>query len=168
MDGTINTRSDIAGVLIETGAEALTPAPAETITPAPTVATQPAAPVSGPGSSCGATESFQVTSVDLPVAEGCYQATPASYSTGSNFEAWSVSGTLDAGEVVVIGSVDDGTGEYVSQAFSVVCRSRVSLRYIAWSFIPHKTVNSPCALGDVSVVPGPNTRGFSCPHARLV
>ena len=128
-DGTVNLYSEIAGVLIETGALAPTPVPATLVpsvspTSAPVAvgsSTSPAtfAPVSRSGPSCGATEPFQVTSVDLPVVEGCYQATEASYSTGGAYEVWSVSGTLELGEVVVVGFTDDGTGEYVSQVPSV-------------------------------------------------
>ena len=138
VDGTTNTRSDIAGVLIETGAEASTPTPT-------------ASPASG--LACGATVSFQVASVDLPVAEGCYQATEASYSTGGAFEVWSVSGTLDFGEVVVVGFTDDGTGEYVSQVPSV------GRSWWALSFLP---------VFLSSVVLGPCTRRVSCLHASCL
>jgi len=127
VEGTINTRADIAGVLIETGAEPLAPTPA-IVTPAPAIVTPPSAP--GPSipppspasssTSCGATESFMITSADLPV-EGCYQKTAASYATGSYFEVWSVSGTLDFDQVFVIGTTADGAEETVSH-WGAICR----------------------------------------------
>ncbi len=64
--------------------------------------------------SCGATESFRITSGALPQAEGCFQSVETSLST---LEEWSVSGnelnTLD--EFVVSATVGDGTGEVVSE-----------------------------------------------------
>lgn len=99
-DSTTNYYSEMGGVLIETGAVAPPP------TPAPVA--------SGSGASCGATESFLVTSVDLPEIEGCFQATSASYSTDSNVEVWTISGELNLEEVAIFGTADDGTEDTVS------------------------------------------------------
>ena len=103
VDGTFNIKSDVAGVLIETGAEAFTPVSS-----------------SGP---CGANESFQVTSADLPAIEGCYQETPESYANeGADGAIWSVSGSIDAGQVVVLGTADEGPREYVSEGNGTTTR----------------------------------------------
>lgn len=72
------------------------------------------------GSYCGETESFQIVSAALPLAQGCFQATEQMFSTpGSTGEVWSLDGTLDLGQVVVIGLADDGTGEQVGRSFVV-------------------------------------------------
>eukprot|EP00903_Cladosiphon_okamuranus_P017678 g16278.t1 len=110
VDGTINMRND-AAVLIETGAESFTPAPV--------VAAQPAAPVPG-SSSCGVTESFQITSSDLPTIDGCYQATTESYGDeGADTAIWSVRGTFDAGQILVVGMSNDGAAEYDDTPWSI-------------------------------------------------
>lgn len=106
MEGTADVLNDVAGVLIETGAVA--PAPTA-LTPAPAVASQPVIPVDN--SPCGATESFQITSAEFPAIEGCYQKTSESYANpGTTYAAWTVGGNLEADQVVVSGTADDGTG----------------------------------------------------------
>ncbi|CAN0028224.1 unnamed protein product [Pylaiella littoralis] len=83
-----------------------TPAP-ESSPQQPSAAT-PQPVVSSP-SSCGATESFQITSGGLPEIEGCLQATDASFSNlGSNLEVWTVSGDTSYDQVAVIGYSADG------------------------------------------------------------
>lgn len=136
-DGTTNFYSEMAGVLIETGAEAppptpviVTPAPVGSATSEPSAGSatlepsaaasatpETAAPLSA--SSCGATESFQVTSVAIPEIEGCFQATSLSYSTGDVVEVWTVSGELSQEEVAIFGNWDDGTGEVVGHRRTV-------------------------------------------------
>ena len=134
VDGTANYYyADLAGVLLEASAseaEAPVPTPATETTPAPTPVTtpQPVAPtpvttpqpVTAPAttpqpavpSSCGANESFRITSAALPEVEGCFQATEAMHSTGSVAETWSVSGSIEYDQVMLSGNQDDG--EYVS------------------------------------------------------
>lgn len=122
---TTNYCSVFAGVLMTAGAESPPPTTAPVATPLPTMGTptpqpsaqQPSAATLAPfvaaPSSCGATESFQITS-DLSEIEGCFQATEESFSNpGSTAEAWTVGGDLDYEQVAVIGFADDGTGDEV-------------------------------------------------------
>ncbi|CAN0444073.1 unnamed protein product [Pylaiella littoralis] len=76
-------------------------------------------PIASSPSSCGATESFQVTSDGLPEIEGCFQATDASFSKlGSNLEVWTVSGDISFDQVAVIGySADEN--EQVDTPYNV-------------------------------------------------
>ncbi|CAM9983254.1 unnamed protein product [Pylaiella littoralis] len=61
--------------------------------------------------SCGATEEFQLTSLDLPDIEGCFELTSETFSNaGSTVEAWSTDGTTFFDQVFVLGFIDDGTG----------------------------------------------------------
>ena len=105
--GTTSAYTDAAGVLLEAGDSTITsPAPTPVaLTPATTP--QPAVP-----SSCGANESFRITSAALPEVEGCFQATEAMHSTGSVVETWSVSGSIEYDQVMLSGNQDDG--EFVS------------------------------------------------------
>lgn len=165
MDGAVNFYSDPAGVLIETGGETLTPAPAAAAQPtapvsgslAPVVAAQPTAP--GSGVSCGATESFEVTSADLAEVAGCYQATDQSFADeGDQAAIWSVSGTAGLDQVVVIGSAADGTGDYVSQETAAAGHG-VSMARCMCLFEPSVVVG--LTLGKVKVRTAVPVR-FSC------
>lgn len=70
-------------------------------------------PVAG---SCGAEESFQITSSALPDVQGCYQSTNESFSNpGSLKELWTVSGTTASDQVTVIGWAEGGE-KVVSQS----------------------------------------------------
>lgn len=62
--------------------------------------------------SCGATESFRITSSALPVVQGCFQSTAESFSNpGSLFEAWTVSGTADTEQIAVLAWAEGGETE---------------------------------------------------------
>ncbi|CAN0129309.1 unnamed protein product [Scytosiphon promiscuus] len=106
-----------------------TPTPstaAATVAPS-TPAPEPVAPVSPPTpqptglSTCGATESFRISSGSLPEVGGCFQATGDSFSNpGATIEVWSVSGSTNSEQVIVVGFADDGTGETSDSPYSLM------------------------------------------------
>ncbi|CAN0410202.1 unnamed protein product, partial [Pylaiella littoralis] len=112
-DASTNYYTDFAGVMIETGGPnptesttfSFAPSEAPLTPPGPTPAPQPV--VTSPFS-CGATESFQITSDGLPEIEGCFQATDESFSNlGSNLEVWTISGDTSYDQVAVVANSAD-------------------------------------------------------------
>lgn len=90
----------------------------DTATPSPAedVALPSPAPVAG--ESCADGESFQIFSAAFPVVQGCFQAASALFSTpGTTIEAWSVDGTVDPEQIIVIGLADDGADQERRSSF---------------------------------------------------
>ncbi|CAM9789902.1 unnamed protein product [Ectocarpus sp. 4 AP-2014] len=75
------------------------------------------APSSSPGiapssPTCGETESFQIISSDLPVVQGCFQATSSLFSTPeSTEEFWSLTGEAEFESILVGAILDEDTEE---------------------------------------------------------
>ncbi len=150
VDGTTNLFTDFAGVLIETGSSSMVPTPAPTfeIVPAPVATPAPDTPVAPstpqPAGSCGATESFRITSGVTSDVEECFQATEETFSNsdgseGGFLEVWSPSGGLEYDQLVVFGVADDGTGEQVSPTPSSpyhIHRYDVAPRLVSRSAVP--------------------------------
>eukprot|EP00752_Nemacystus_decipiens_P005787 g5236.t1 len=87
--------------------------PAPVLTPEPTPVTSPSTPTPVDPNACGETESFRIKSDQLPLVEGCFQATQESFANpGASFEVWTVSGNTQYDQVIVAAIADDGTGEY--------------------------------------------------------
>ncbi|CAN0500726.1 unnamed protein product, partial [Ectocarpus sp. 12 AP-2014] len=61
---------------------------------------------------CGDTESFQIISSELPVVQGCFQATSSSFSTPeSTEEYWSLTGEAEFESILVGSILDEDTEE---------------------------------------------------------